>query len=690
MTNDEMTKIIAATELKPAVGEISFASGLFARCFVVWADIRLLDFTFHHPQTSTDMKRQLLFPLFLFIHFLSIAQPPVVNGWTVFTPSADSRIIYVSTLSGNDATALTYLPSSAAVGGNVFQPIGPIRPYATLAAATALLRPGFPDYLLLRSGETWTGQSFGALSISGRNNDEPMVIGSYGTGERPRILTGNQPGLVLIGADCSHLALVDLYLRPHTLGLGDSPSGFFTTSPFDGILLENCVITAFPSAVAAHTDGSGSRRNLRIRRCQFTDNAAYGVIASQPIFLDNINGILMEECLLDHNGWNLDIGSLPTTFKHNSYFQVGNSNVVFRKNIVARASATGVGMRCGGLVQDNLILENVNNLQFGTHETTIDWPSQSVTGEITGNVIIGARNEGFDPGRAIFIAKARGVLVRHNIVKDYEPMAMSQAIIASDGYADLTIDQNIVYNWCPNIPFGPGTFFETNNGIALYAGGTGMSSITGNHIQQHNPGGGCVHSMTFSDKTFRNNCYFNPTPSNSFQSGGISYTAWLSLSGETGSMYMAKTYPDPDRNVATYMAQIGALGGLPEFLAAARTLSKTNWNRDYTARPVIEHVQKGFGLFTTSVGDPTPGPEQNLPKNQVSIFPNPTSGEVVLRSERAIAGVVVYDGTGRTVLREHCFSGEKLDLGGLPAGLYWVAVSFAEGGAAVGVKVAKE
>jgi hypothetical protein len=535
-----------------------------------------------------------LFLIFFIFNILCVAQPPIVDGWTLFVPSADSRIIYVSS-SGNDATAQTYLPGSAAVGPNVFQPVGPIQPYATLAAAKAQLRAGFPDYLLLRSGDTWTNQAFGTLNIRGRNLNEPMLIGSYGTGARPRILTGESTGIELTGTDCSHVALVDLYLTPHTLGPGDTPTGILTFSPFANLTLENCVVTAFPSAIVAHGN-SGARSNLRMRRCLVTHNAGYDNSTAQPIFLDNIDGILMEECLLDHNGWNTAIGSFPTAFKHNSYFQVHNSNVIFRKNIVARASATGIGMRCGGTVQDNLILENVNNLQFGTSETTINWPSESVTGEITGNVVIGARNESFDPGRAIFIAKAANVLVQNNIVKDYAPVAMSDAIIATDGYANLNLHQNIVYNWCPNIPFGPGTFFETNNGIFLSGGGAGTNIISQNHIQQHNPGGGCLRSTTFADKQFSQNRYVNPTPNNAFQSGNINYANWLAQSGETGSSYGNQSYTDPNRSIPTYLASIGASGGLAEFLATAATLSKTNWDSDYTAQSVIDYIRAGFDV----------------------------------------------------------------------------------------------
>ncbi len=542
--------------------------------------------------------RNLIF-LGLFLTKTALAQPPIVNGWTQFAPSADSRIIYVSAMSGNDATGQFYAPNDPQIGGDVYMPTGTILAFSTISAAKAQLRSGFPDYLLFKSGETWANQNFGTMNISGRNINEPLVIGNYGPGVRPQILTGDLNGIELIGGNNSHFALTGLYFKPHTLGSGDSPSAFLTFSEFSNIWIENCAIDAFPGCIIAHSPNSDPtgevRTKLDVRRTIVTDGAAYGTLPSQPIFLNNINGILFDECVLDHNGWNVAIGSFPTAFKHNTYFQVKNSNVVFKKNIVARASATGIGMRCGGTVDDNLVLENVNNIQFGTSESTINWPTESVTGSLTNNVVIGARNESFDPGRAIFIAKAANVLVQNNIIKDYANTVLyTNAMTATDGYANLNIQANKIYNWCQNIPFGPGTFYGNNNGIQMGIGAIGTSSINNNHVQQLNPGGGCAAASSYPNCVFSNNKYFSQTVNNSFQSGSISYATWLAQSGETGSMFTQVSYPEPGRNISTYMASLGLSGGLPEFMAGARLLSKGNWDTDYTATVVTDYIRAGF------------------------------------------------------------------------------------------------
>ncbi len=73
-------------------------------------------------------------------------------GWSAFAPSTDTRIVFVSSSQGDDA--LTGLSADA--------------PKRTLAAGKAQLRHGFPDWLLLRRGDTWH-ESLGQWKLSGRS-----------------------------------------------------------------------------------------------------------------------------------------------------------------------------------------------------------------------------------------------------------------------------------------------------------------------------------------------------------------------------------------------------------------------------------------------------------------------------------------------------------------------------------------
>src|SRR5262245_23090122 len=123
------------------------------------------------------------------------------KGWTVFTASSDTKKIYVSNSTGSDLTGV--------IGD-------PTHPYKTIAKGVSLLRSGYPDWLLLKKGDTWTDQAFEPrlgdnFNYAGRSATEPMIISSYDPsnpsvpdpdtgGARPLIKTANgQKGIFFIG-----------------------------------------------------------------------------------------------------------------------------------------------------------------------------------------------------------------------------------------------------------------------------------------------------------------------------------------------------------------------------------------------------------------------------------------------------------------------------------------------------------
>jgi cysteine-rich repeat protein len=90
------------------------------------------------------------------------------NNWTVFHPSADSRIVYVSQSTGNDAN----------------DGLSASTPKKTVAAGAALIRnqydypynaTRYPDWLLLKRGDSWN-ESLGGWSASGRSNTGKRIV----------------------------------------------------------------------------------------------------------------------------------------------------------------------------------------------------------------------------------------------------------------------------------------------------------------------------------------------------------------------------------------------------------------------------------------------------------------------------------------------------------------------------------
>lgn len=600
------------------------------------------------------------------------AQPPVVNGWTQFAPSSDSRIIYVSSSDGNDATAQNYSTASAEIGNDPFLPAGTIYPYQTLSAASAQLRNGYADWLLFKKGDVFNNQNFGVTTLNGKNKNEPMLIASYGSScNRPVINTGNQTFIDLTGASASFLAFAGLHIEAGTRSGTDEPIGFrIIMAPFDNILIEDCHITKFFQNLAMHDPVSqnATRSNLRVRRSCITDAYVISSAHANAMFIANIDTVLFEENLLDHNGWSSSVlGANPTGFRHNSYFQVTNRNVFFRENIVARAAATGGGIRSGGIVFDNTFLSNPQNLQFGTHETTINWPAEFVSGEVSYNVVLDSRTESFEAGKGINIQRTKNTDVHHNIVAHFTPVSDYNLALFFNETENVQVRENIIYNWGNNTSSGP----AYSGGIVAGASLLGTNQIYSNAVQIKNMKGFCqIKYGTFDNIFYSDNNYYNVVSSNNWFEPSGSYSVWLSESSEINSSVIEINYPDPARNVETYLSSLGISGDLETFLESRRNMNKCNWNDDYTANNFNNYIREGFGQApVNTVVQPVAHP--------ISVFPNPVQNGILQVSSRneKIREIKLLDSNGIMLQSRYVnVYNETLYLNNLSEGMFFLNV----------------
>lgn len=607
------------------------------------------------------------------------AQLPVLNGWTQFTPSNDSRIVYVSDVSGDDGTAQVYTSASPEVGADPFLP-GAVMPYKTLAAAVSQLRNGYPDWVLLKKGEIWTGQSFGSLTLYGRNDTEPMLIGSYGTAlQRPEILTGTQGFVNLTGASASFLVINGLYITPHLHSGTEEPVGIrIIDAPFRSILVEDCYITGYFQNIAILDPllpSGPTRSNLKFRRSVIADAYTVNSAHANAMFIADVDSILMEGCLLDHNGWSSTIaGADPTGFRHNSYFQVGCTNLDFRENIVARAAANGGGHRSGGNIFNNLYLYNPKNIRFGTSESTINWPVEAVSGEVSYNVILGSRPESFDAGFGISVERARNAYIHHNIIAHFTAVSNYNIGLFVNEAENVRISKNIIYKWGNNA--GPVDFADAiRGGVSLLPG----NQVDSNEIQMENAQGYCVNNYNnFQNITFTGNMYHNVNaPSDWFSPGG-NYSGWLSASGETGSSVVDINYADPERNISTYLTAVGESGTLDDFLQFRRLLSRDNWDMRFTAEEVNRYIREGFNMAFPLSAEP------QVATMSLEVYPNPASAGFYWNSNTEIQHLRVINSAG-SIVKDVSFPlpGNMISLDGLPGGLYVVIATSQPGNACI-------
>jgi len=195
------------------------------KCLGFWSHVSDLVLEWNLPGSTILYLRKIALSLALScVVCSSYAQAPAsdthldANGWTVFKPSPDTHIIYVSSSGGNDRND----------GRSQRTPV------KTLARGYSLLRNGYPDWLLLKKGDTWINEAFRVFQRSGRSAREPMLISSYGTGARPLLKTQTDIAIASMGGtgrggDFVALVGIEFYaytaIRPlQTLALRPSQS----------------------------------------------------------------------------------------------------------------------------------------------------------------------------------------------------------------------------------------------------------------------------------------------------------------------------------------------------------------------------------------------------------------------------------------------------------------------------------
>ena len=375
-----------------------------------------------------------------------------------YKPSDDSRIIYVSSLDGNDESGLAVSASQVV---NPTYPDEVIYPFKTLSAAIKQLRDGYPDWILLRKGDIWTNESFGVFTLSGRNENEPMLIGNYGTsGMRPLVKTGREGALNTAGKKTSNLSIVgiDFYAHsrdpnsPDFIDAEQAGSGIRIVGSGENIVIEDTVVRFYGTNVNI-SNYNGNHKNVQIKRSIVLDSYGYKDIThSNGMYIAGVDGLLIEDNFFDHNGWNEDIEAASSTvFNHNVYIQWDNiaKNIIVRNNISTRSSNHGIKGRPGGLYENNLLIENAIGFEFGYNEK---YPIAE--GDIAiayNNVVLSGKQR--DGSKAIWgievdknaLDNGGSVLLENNIIAHASDESQSmQAIIMQAG---VIANENIIYDW---------------------------------------------------------------------------------------------------------------------------------------------------------------------------------------------------------------------------------------------------
>lgn len=498
------------------------------------------------------MKKLLLHIILLLLTNQLFAQLPVdKNGWTTITPLPDSKIIYVS----------------SSVGDNSNNGLSPETPVATLSKAKSIARAGYPDHILLKKGDEWTTE-FGLGSFhSGRSAEEPTVISYYGDGNKRPLIKCDDSFIYVFGKTLSHIAIIgiEFYAYKHDPNspdyenkLGQSAISYINASG-ENLLIEDCKFN-YMQMGAYTAEETGALKNFKFRRNIILHSWAgdsYYIhelrTRVQGMYISGTEGILIEENLFDHNGWNEQIDSAGANmFNHNIYMQGGNPNpdkIWIKGNILARPAAHGLQLRSGGHCEDNLFIQCAVNVNVGydykAHKMDymLDYVKHQKTTTLKNNVILETRlmdstNTGYPRTSAKYGINTIHIpcivhnnIMAHSLNKGGEPLGGYEDINQLSGSVDYV--NNIIYKW-----------FTYNN----------------SHTREtENPG-------------------------------------WF----------------DPDRQIKHYHEKLGKEASTIAFLNEARKRPVNIWWTEYSAYAVNQYIREGFKTGKTD--DTPPTTPQNIQK----------------------------------------------------------------------------
>jgi len=542
------------------------------------------------------------------------------GGWSILTPSADSRLIYVSSSSGSDEEGEFVAPSSV---GDVNDPSS-IRPFKTIESAIKHAREGFPDWILLKRGDVWTVSEIISLS-GGRSIYERAVIKSYGSSsERPKLIIGAKNG-IRVWSGVNFVAIIGLSLYAEErdpassefLGWGnlDNRTGIYSyQSPGEvksAILIEDNDINYFSTGITFTGEGDVEdtvvRRNI-IRNSYSELSHSQGLFAAQA-------SLLLEENVFDHNGWykqQVGSGNDPeegqaTFFNHNTYFS-GARHTRFVRNIFLRSSSihnkwTANSAKDGAadLIQssdlwigDNVYVEGEVGISAGgntDYDTGPRWRNTTIQDNVM--LAIG-RAQPTNRNLGWYIEAddwQTGLICGNYLLNNGNPNVSNLNGISLSGHSsDVTIMENTIH----------GLLRDEAGMSAIKIDSDPKKNIIllANNIQLGGSKLKIIDAYNTSTTKFEANKYFSdgePDLWFSIDGSDEDFNSWVELTGDISSTIGRDEFADPPRSFESYLSSVGASSSIDTFIELVVSQSRSGWRKDLTAEAISSYIRDGYG-----------------------------------------------------------------------------------------------
>ncbi len=280
------------------------------------------------------------------------------------------------------------------------------------------------NWIMVEKGYQYDNINFQLSRLNGESALNPMLITSYGQGERPIINNAVSATRENTG---NNIVIKDMEFH----------SGMTILKDKENLLLEGI------TTQNKHISVQDGIENLTIRRSEIIDahqdehrndsgwHAHIDRVSG--IYANGVDGLLFEGNFVDRNGWaegyTLESDSpahAPSIYNQNIYFSYNNRDVTVVDNIISRASSFGLQLRAGGVIEDNIFIDNniafLTNSEDGALSVNVSDPDSRQYGNNSfweGNVITDPSFKlyyGNNGGRGIGVYSSNdGVLSLNNI-----------------------------------------------------------------------------------------------------------------------------------------------------------------------------------------------------------------------------------------------------------------------------------
>ena len=371
-----------------------------------------------------------------------------------------------------------------------------------------------------------------------------------------------------------------------------SPTGFDFQSAGSNILIENCEFQNY--AININIENVwGTPSNISIRRNVIVNAwAIHG--HAEGLYALGVHGLNLYGNDFDHNGYSDTIPyATPTIYNQDCYLSYDNTGVVVKDNIFSRAASTGLQARAGGIVQDNLFIDNPVGMTFGLVNGAHSTPG-GVSGSVTGNVFMGGSNIGsLQQGIGLEVGNVNrsGATISSNIFSTGET-ASGPAIMLSYGSGQPNPTQSVGLN---NVTLSNNTIYSWHSGIDIEngqsPGGSGLTAF--NHVSFVNNQLEYIAGLSVEQSS--------SLLSQESWSGNVYYAAdtWyvnFQHARPIGTVLSSPIkFPAPTRSAATYDKSIGHAGTLADLFSLEAAQSELHWNAALDPGAIVSYISAGFG-----------------------------------------------------------------------------------------------